>query len=465
MSQALINTDIHAYLQQHHDKDMLRLLTCGSVDDGKSTLIGRLLFDSQQVLDDQLHALEQDNARLGNAGDALDLALLVDGLASEREQGITIDVAYRYFTTEVRKFIIADTPGHEQYTRNMATGASKCELAIVMVDASKGIAVQTRRHSFICSLLGIKQIVVAINKMDMVGFSEAVFDKISADYQSFAEALGFEHIEFLPISALNGDNVVHASNNMPWYRGLPLLEYLQQVPLAHRELQALRLNVQYVNRANSEFRGYAGTISAGELHVGQEILCLPAAYSTTVTRIIENCQEVERAIAGQAVTITVADELDIARGDLLVSKTAAPVVSDQFSADLVWFANTPLLLGRDYYIKFASKIINGKVSRLNYAIDVNSFAKAPSATLHLNEIGSVAIELAEKVPLDLYQEFARTGAFIIIDRFDNATVAAGMVREVGLPISQKPALHYSDFDRELNALIRRKYPEWNCKEI
>lgn len=460
----LIQTDINAYLQAHLQQDILRLLTCGSVDDGKSTLIGRLLFDSQQVLDDQLASLHQDNARLGNAGEHLDWALLVDGLAAEREQGITIDVAYRYFATEKRKFIIADTPGHEQYTRNMATGASKCDLAIVMVDANKGISLQTRRHSYICNLLGIRKVVVAINKMDMVGFSEAVFNDIRAAYRQLAALLDFESVEFIPISALNGDNVVTPSSNTPWYQGLALLAYLEQVPLPARAQKPLRFGVQYVNRANAQFRGYAGTVTAGNIHVGDELVCLPSGARTQVTQIIENCQSVPSASAQQAITITLKDELDISRGDMFAKADALAQVSNRFTADVVWMSAAPLVTGREYYLKFASKVIAGCATEIKYSVDINQFAHQSASELALNAIGRVEFELASAIALDEYQHFKHTGSFIIIDRMDNATCGAGMVREVLSEKAQKNH-QYSDFERELNALIRRHYPQWQCQEI
>lgn len=430
-STSLIEADIHAYLQQHENKDLLRLLTCGSVDDGKSTLIGRLLYDSKLVYEDHLAALHRDNERVGNAGDALDLALLVDGLASEREQGITIDVAYRYFSTDKRKFIIADTPGHEQYTRNMATGASTAQLAIVMIDARKGVLAQTRRHSFICSLLGIRNIVVAINKMDLVEYSDRVFESIKQDYLRLAAELNLANVFFVPVSALHGDNVVNRSTAMPWYEGGSLLEVLETVELLDEEnLADLRFPVQYVNRPNRDFRGYCGTLASGILRQGDAVTVLPSGVSSKVKGIHVYEGEITEAYAGDAITITLEDEIDISRGDTLVHSNAIPVTSQHFNAHLVWLHEAALVPGREYVIKLGTRSSQCVVRRVHEELNVNELTRQPlepGQGLALNGIGRCEIEAVEPLICDLYQQYPRTGAFVLIDRFTNMTVAAGMV--------------------------------------
>lgn len=466
----LIATDIEAYLKQHENKDLLRFLTCGNVDDGKSTLIGRLLYDSKLIFEDHLSALQKDNERVGNAGDSLDLALLVDGLQSEREQGITIDVAYRYFSTDKRKFIIADCPGHEQYTRNMATGASNCELAIVMVDARAGVQTQTRRHSYICSLLGIKHIIVAVNKMDLVDYSQEVYQQIKADYKAFATDLGFDDLRFVPISALKGDNVVSLSEQMDWYPGAPLMKLLETVRVnENADLQHFRFPVQYVNRPNLDFRGYCGTVASGVLNVGDEVMVLPSGKRSTVKTIVTYDGELERTTQGEAVTITLQDEIDISRGDLLVKPQDAAVVGNQFRADLVWMAEQPLDTGREYHIKFAAKMTTGVISEINFETDVNTLEKIESSRLELNSIGNCTVKLSENIALDTYNDIPKTGAFIVIDRLTNGTVGAGMVRSFkaleASGSSDESSERYNAFERDLNALIRKHYPEWGCKEI
>lgn len=432
-SSALIEADIHAYLQQHENKDLLRLLTCGSVDDGKSTLIGRLLFDSQLVYEDHLAALHRDSERLGNAGEALDLALLVDGLASEREQGITIDVAYRYFSTDKRKFIIADTPGHEQYTRNMATGASTAQLAIVMVDARKGVLAQTRRHSFICSLLGIRNIVVAINKMDLVDYSESVFEAIKADYQRVANELNLANVFFVPVSALTGDNVVHASEKTPWYSGQSLLEILENVEVQGANNTAdLRFPVQYVNRPNLDFRGYCGTLASGVLRPGDAVTVVPSGVSTKVKAIHVYEGEIPAAYAGDAITVTLEDEVDISRGDTLVHSQSLPPTGQHFNAHLVWLHETPMAPGREYLIKLGTRTTQAVVRKVHEELNINELTRQavePGHGLGLNAIGRCEIEAVEPLILEAYQEHPRTGAFVLIDRLTNLTVAAGMVEE------------------------------------
>ncbi|MDY6890769.1 MAG: sulfate adenylyltransferase subunit CysN [Pseudomonadota bacterium] len=425
----LIATDIDAYLEQHENKELLRFLTCGSVDDGKSTLIGRLLHDAKMIYEDQLAALENDSKKVGTTGDEIDLALLVDGLQAEREQGITIDVAYRYFSTAKRKFIIADTPGHEQYTRNMATGASTCDLAIILIDARHGVQVQTRRHSFIVSLLGIKHIVVAINKMDLVGFSEARFEQIRQTYLTFARGLGLEDIHFVPISALKGDNVVNRSENTPWYRGASLMQTLENVEIAaDLDFDQLRFPVQYVNRPNLDFRGYCGTLSAGVVRPGDAVTVLPSGRSSTVQSIVTFDGELAEAFAPMSVTLTLADEIDISRGDLIVHSDQLPEVTDHFTAQLVWMSEQTLVPGRSYEFKLACTRTAGRVSAIHHRIDVNTLQQSPAATLGLNEIAQVEIELERAVVADDYRRHKGTGAFIMVDRLSNATVAAGMIQ-------------------------------------
>lgn len=467
MSSELIESDILAYLDQHENKDLLRFLTCGNVDDGKSTLIGRLLFDSKMIFEDHLAALHKDNERLGNAGDALDLALLVDGLASEREQGITIDVAYRYFSTDKRKFIIADCPGHEQYTRNMATGASTCDLAVVMIDARKGVQTQSRRHSFIVSLLGIRHVVVAINKMDLVDYSQEVFDRIRADYEKLVGQLGLKNVFYVPISALNGDNVVNPSANMPWYTGDTLMSILEQVEVAaDQNLTDLRFPVQYVNRPNLDFRGYCGTLASGVLRTGDEIAVLPSGMTSRVKTIHTYDGDVSEAWPGDAVTVTLTDEIDISRGDLLVSAVNQPELDQHLEADLVWMNEHPLEIGREYGIKIGTKYTQCMVSEVLYEVDVNTLERSTdSRTLGLNSIGLCAVELTEPVVIDSYADHPGTGSFILIDRLTNATVAAGMVRQAAKPITDQPRREYTQAERNLNRFIRENYPEWGAKEI
>ena len=465
----LIATDIQAYLKQHENKDLLRFLTCGSVDDGKSTLIGRLLYDSKLIFEDHLAALQQDNERVGNAGENLDLALLVDGLQSEREQGITIDVAYRYFSTDKRKFIIADCPGHEQYTRNMATGASNCDLAVVMIDARAGVQVQTRRHSFICSLLGIKHIIVAVNKMDLVDYDQATYQKIKADYKTFAQDLGFEDLRFVPISALHGDNVVALSETMDWYPGAPLMKLLETVRVAEdAEKQTFRFPVQYVNRPNSDFRGYCGTLASGSVSPGDDIMVLPSGKRSVIESVVTYDGQLDRAVQGDAVTLTLRDEIDISRGDLLVKPGSAAVVGNQFSADVVWMSEQAMEVGREYHIKFATKLTSGSVSEISFETDVNTLERIQSARLELNSIGRCVVSVNENVVLDPYEQVRNTGAFIIIDRLTNGTVGAGMVRSFRAKVDESSVdadARYNAFERELNALVRKHYPEWGCKEI
>lgn len=425
----LIAEDIHAYLKQHEDKQLLRLLTCGSVDDGKSTLIGRLLHDSKMIYEDQLEALHRDSKTQGTTGEAIDLALLVDGLQAEREQGITIDVAYRYFSTARRKFIIADTPGHEQYTRNMATGASNCELAIILIDARKGVLTQTRRHSFIVSLLGIRHVVVAINKMDLVDYSEAVFEQIKADYLAFAGQLDLPEVHFVPLSALKGDNVVSPSPELSWYQGLPLMELLESVDVepSHGE-QPLRFPVQYVNRPNLNFRGYCGTLASGKVQVGDAIRVLPSGQTSRVKSIVTWEGELASAFAPMAITLTLEDEIDISRGDLLVAASEQPTASDRLEAELVWMAEQPLMQGKTYLLKIGTRKVNARINAIHYKTEVNTLERHPASGLELNEIARVEILLEQPVVADAYRNNRATGSFILIDRLSKNTVAAGMVQ-------------------------------------
>ena len=430
----LISQDILAYLKQHENKDLLRFLTCGNVDDGKSTLIGRLLYDSKLIYEDQLQAVTRDSKKVGTTGDAPDLALLVDGLQAEREQGITIDVAYRYFSTEKRKFIIADTPGHEQYTRNMATGASTCDLAIILIDARYGVQTQTRRHTYISSLLGINNIVVAINKMDLVDYSEARFNEIQAEYANFVNQLGDRkpaNIIFTPISALNGDNVVNKSEHTPWYTGDTLMGTLESVEINRKSAQNdFRFPVQYVNRPNLDFRGFCGTIALGDIHVGDRIVALPSGKSSTVKEIVTFDGNLEHAIAGQAVTLTLNDEIDISRGNVLVREDQArPEISRAVNATVVWMADQPLVTGKLYNIKIGTQTVPAKVTAIHYRTNVNTLEKVQVDKLELNAIANVTIEFDAPVVFDRYQDSRFTGSFIFIDRLNNVTIGAGMVEE------------------------------------
>jgi bifunctional enzyme CysN/CysC len=425
---SLIATNIEEYLAQHERKELLRFITCGSVDDGKSTLIGRLFYESKMIYEDQLAAIKRDTSRFGTTGEEVDLALFTDGLEDERQQGITIDVAYRYFSTDKRKFIIADTPGHEQYTRNMATGASTADLAIILVDARHGVLTQTKRHSFIVSLLGIKHIVVAINKMDIVGYDQAVFERIRDDYTGFASRLELPDVHFMPISALKGDNVVVPSPNMPWYTGSPLMPLLETVYIgSDRNLEDFRFPVQLVLRPNLDFRGFAGTIASGIVRKGDEIVSLPSRKKSRVKSIVTFDGELDEAFAPQSVTLTLEDEIDSSRGDMLVRPGNVPRVDHRFDAMLVWMSEEPLVPGRQYLFKQTSKVIPGAVSTLRYRVDINTLHRQPAPTLSLNEIGRCGITLTGPIAHDAYRRNRTTGAFIMIDRLTNATVAAGMI--------------------------------------
>lgn len=438
----LISQDILAYLAQHERKELLRFLTCGNVDDGKSTLIGRLLHDSKMIYEDHLEAITKDSKKVGTTGDDIDLALLVDGLQAEREQGITIDVAYRYFSTAKRKFIIADTPGHEQYTRNMATGASTCDLAIILIDARYGVQTQTRRHSFIASLLGIKHIVVAVNKMDLKDFDQGVFEQIKADYLAFAEKIGLRPttLEFVPMSALKGDNVVNKSERSPWYTGQSLMEILESVEVAgDRNFDDLRFPVQYVNRPNLNFRGFAGTLASGIVRKGDEVMALPSGKTSKVKSIVTFEGELEHAGPGQAITLTLEDEIDVSRGDMLVHADNRPQVSDSFEAMLVWMGEEPMLPGKKYDIKRATSYVPGSIPSIVHRVDVNTLEQGAASELKLNEIGRVKVALDAPIALDGYEYNRTTGAFIVIDRLTNGTVGAGMI--IADPVSHGGGQH------------------------
>ncbi|TCL06604.1 sulfate adenylyltransferase subunit CysN [Sodalis ligni] len=457
---------VEAYLHAQQHKTLLRFLTCGSVDDGKSTLIGRLLHDTRQIYEDQLSTLHSDSKRLGTQGEKLDLALLVDGLQAEREQGITIDVAYRYFSTEKRKFIIADTPGHEQYTRNMATGASTCDLAVLLIDARKGVLDQTRRHSFISTLLGIRHLVVAVNKMDLVNYDQAVFERFKQDYLLFAEELPVDlSITFVPISALDGDNVAQPSRTMPWYKGPTLLDVLETVEVIHLdEQQPMRFPVQYVNRPNLDFRGYAGTVASGVLRVGQAIKVLPSGVTSTIARIVTFDGDLTEAWWGEAVTLVLADEVDISRGDIIVDakETLQPVRNA--SVDVVWMTEQPLVAGQSFDIKIAGKKTRARVENIQYQVEINSLTQRVADSLPLNGIGLVELAFDEPMVLDKYPHNAVTGGMIFIDRLSNVTVGAGMVREPLADVYREPA-PYSEFELELNALVRRHFPHWGARDL
>lgn len=424
----LIATDIEAYLAQHEQKELLRFITCGSVDDGKSTLIGRLLYDSKLIYEDQLARLEKESSIHGTTGGGFDPAMLADGLKEEKEQGITIDVAYLYFSTARRKFIIADTPGHVQYTRNMATGASTADLAVILIDARKGVLEQTRRHSFITSLLGIRHILVAINKMDLVDYSEEIFQQIRSDYRDFATRLNIPDLHFIPLSALNGDNVVDRSPHMAWYDGPTLMGFLESVYIgSDRNLEDFRFPVQLVLRPNLDFRGFSGTVASGIVRVGDEVLSLPSRKVSRVKEIVTLDGNLDEAHAPQAITLTLEDEIDTSRGDMIVRPGNVPRFEARFDAMLVWMAEQPMLPGQSYLIKHTTRTIPGHFSTLRYRIDVNTMKSEPAPTLELNQIGRVQVQLNQAIPYDAYQKNRATGSFIVIDRITNVTVAAGMI--------------------------------------
>ncbi|SEJ52712.1 bifunctional enzyme CysN/CysC [Pseudomonas linyingensis] len=425
----LIASDIDQYLKLHEHKSLLRFITCGSVDDGKSTLIGRLLYESKMLFDDQLAAVEADSKKFGTQGGEIDFALLVDGLAAEREQGITIDVAYRFFSTEKRKFIVADTPGHEQYTRNMVTGASNADVAILMVDARKGILTQSRRHSYIVSLLGIRHIVVAINKMDLVGYSETTFREIVADYMAFAGRIGISDVTFIPMSAFKGDNIVAPSEHMPWYQGDTLMQFLETVEIdeADHEKAAFRLPVQWVNRPNLDFRGFAGTIASGKIKPGDRIRVQPSGRESTVARIVSMDGDLPEAVAGQSITLTLSDEIDISRGDVISTAEGPAEIADQFECTITWMHEAPLLPGRNYLLKIGTRTVTASVTEIKYQVNVNTLEHTAAKTLELNAIGVCNISLDRPIAFDPYAQNRDTGGFILIDRISNNTIGAGLL--------------------------------------
>ncbi|AJE04107.1 sulfate adenylyltransferase subunit CysN [Geobacter pickeringii] len=452
----LIEKDILAYLKSQEEKSLLRFITCGSVDDGKSTLIGRLLWDSKMIFEDQLAALEADSKKVGTQGGAIDYALLLDGLQAEREQGITIDVAYRFFSTDRRKFIVADTPGHEQYTRNMVTGASTAQVAVILVDARKGLLTQTRRHSYLVSLVGIRHVVLAVNKMDLIDFDEERFAAIVRDYGEFAAPLGFASITAIPISALNGDNVIEASGSTPWYQGPPLMNYLETVQVAEeRAAEPFRLPVQWVNRPHLDFRGFCGTIASGTVQRGDEVRVAASGRTSRVARIVTMGGDLTEAVAGQAVTLTLTDEIDISRGDMLTATDAPPRLSRHPEAHLVWLHDTALVPGQVYLVKTASAVTPGRVTRVQYAVDVNTLEQRQVPTLGLNGIGVVRLELDRAVAFDPYRKNRETGSFILIDRFSNATVAAGMV--IATAPLESPDVAPTETGTGENAVIARRF--------
>ncbi len=451
----LIAEDIGAYLAAHEQKSLLRFITCGSVDDGKSTLIGRLLYDSKMIFEDQLAALEADSRKVGTQGEAIDFALLVDGLTAEREQGITIDVAYRFFATQKRKFIVADTPGHEQYTRNMATGASTADCAILMIDARKGILTQTRRHSIIATLLGIRHLVLAINKMDLVGYRQSVYDAIVADYRAFAQALpGRLDITPIPISALAGTNITARSPETPWYDGQSLMDYLETIEIAREaENLPLRMPVQWVNRPNLDFRGFSGQIASGRVRPGDRVRSLPSGRETTITRIVTLGGDLDEAVAGQSVTLTFADEIDTSRGDVIAAGDAPPEVSDQFQVKLLWMSESPLLPGRRYFLKSGTRTVSATVNAPKHGIDVNTLAETPARTLELNQIGVTTISLEQPIAFDPYTVNRLTGSFILIDRQSHDTVALGLI---DFSLRRAANIHWQALDITREALADQK---------
>ena len=424
----LIASDIQAYLKSHEHKSLLRFITCGSVDDGKSTLIGRLLYESKMIFEDQLAALEADSKKVGTQGGDLDFALLVDGLAAEREQGITIDVAYRFFSTDRRKFIVADTPGHEQYTRNMVTGGSTADVAVILIDARRGVLTQTRRHSFIVSLLGIRKVVLAINKMDLMEYSQATFDTIVGEYRDFANQIGLSDITPIPLSALKGDNMLERSSRMTWYHGPTLMEFLETVEIED-DLQSkpFRLPVQWVNRPNQDFRGFAGTIASGVIRKGDAIRALPSGRQSHVARIVTHDGDLEQAIAGQSITLTLTDEIDVSRGDVIATTAAPPAVADQFQSTIIWMHDEPMLPGRPYLLKLGSATVTGSITAPKYKVNVNTLEHLAAKQLELNEIGVCNISLDRPIAFDPYSDNREMGGFILIDKLSNDTVGAGLL--------------------------------------
>ena len=459
VTETLIAEDIDAYLDQHQHKTMLRFITCGSVDDGKSTLIGRLLYDSKMIFEDQLASLEADSKKVGTQGQEIDFALLVDGLAAEREQGITIDVAYRFFNTEKRKFIVADCPGHEQYTRNMVTGASTADLAVILIDARKGVLVQTRRHSYLCHLLGIKNIVLAVNKMDLVGYDQATFDAIVADYTAFAGSIGINNFTALPLSGFKGDNITSRSGNTPWYNGPTLLDQLETVEVlsALDADQPFRLPVQWVNRPNLDFRGFAGLIASGSVRPGDDVRVLPSGKTSTVTRIVTLDGDLDIAVAGQSVTLCLRDEIDCSRGNVIAAADQPPEAADQFESTIVWLADDALHVGRSYWLKLATQVVSVTVQQPKYAINVNTMEHIAAKTLDLNAIGVAEITTDKPLVFEPYAQSRTLGGFILIDKLTNATVAAGMLH-FALRRAQNVHWQATDVSREAHAALKNQKP-------
>ena len=440
----LISNDIDAYLKAHENKSLLRFITCGSVDDGKSTLIGRLLYESKMIFEDQLTALEQDSKKVGTQGENIDFALLVDGLAAEREQGITIDVAYRFFATEHRKFIVADTPGHEQYTRNMATGASTADLAVLLIDARQGVLTQTKRHAFIASQLGVRHIVLAVNKMDLVDYSENVFNEIVEDFKAFDAQLDIPNLHAIPVSALVGDNVVDGSRFMPWYERPSLLGYLEGVDVEAEETSLpFRMPVQWVNRPDLDFRGYAGRIAGGIIRPGDDIRVLPSGKQSKIARIVTMDSDLDEAVSGQSVTLTLTDEIDISRGDVIATSETPPEISDQFDTTIIWLSEEPMLPGRSYRMKTSSRLVSATINAPKYKTDVNTLQKLPAKTLQLNEIGNCTLAVDRPIAFDSYAENRQTGSFILIDRMTNNTVGMGMIN---FPLRRAANIHWQNLD-------------------
>ncbi len=451
----LIATDIEQYLTQHQYKSLLRFITCGSVDDGKSTLIGRLLFESKMLFEDQLAAVEADSKKYGTQGEAIDFALLVDGLAAEREQGITIDVAYRFFSTDKRKFIVADTPGHEQYTRNMVTGASTADAAILMVDARKGILTQTRRHSYLVNLLGIRHIVVAINKMDLVDYSEKVFRRIVEEYRDFANRIGITEATFIPMSAFKGDNITAPSDNMSWYHGTTLMGYLETVEVDEMRMQRapFRLPVQWVNRPNLDFRGFAGTIASGVIRPGDRIRVQPSGKESTVARIVTKDGDLSQAVSGQSVTLMLADEIDVSRGDMISTADAPAETADQFECTITWMHDEPLLPGRPYLMKIGTKTVTASITDIKYQVNVNTLEHIASKKLELNAIGVCNLSLDRQIAFDAYKDNRDTGGFILIDRLSNNTVGAGLLH-FALRRAHNIHVQHVDVDKAARSAIK-----------
>ncbi len=450
---------LEAWLAEQTGKGLLRFLTCGSVDDGKSTLIGRLLYDSQLILDDQLASLRKESRNRTTGDEGIDFSLLVDGLTAEREQGITIDVAYRFFSTDKRKFIVADTPGHEQYTRNMATGASNADLAIVLIDARKGVLTQTRRHSFILSLIGVKHVVLAINKIDLVGYDEAVFNQIESEYRAFAKDLGFETLAAIPVSALKGDNILEPSAAMPWYKGPQLVPYLETIEVSRdRTGKPFRFPVQWVNRPNLDFRGFSGTVASGTVRVGDDIVVAASKKPARITRIVTMDGELDEAVAGQAVTLVIDREVDISRGDILVHSGETPDVSTQFQARVIWMNDEHALPGRSYLMKIGSQQVPASITALKFKTNVNTLEQSPAKHLELNEVGTVTLATDKPIAFDSYGNNPLTGSFILIDRISNATLGAGVI-DFGLRRAQNLSYQSFDVNRQVRADLKGQEPQ------